>query len=667
MKWNVRTKKKFDIRAKLLGSFMLIVGIAIIGGVFALFEMYQIYQTVNQVNTKITPAVYTMGQIQIKVDYFFRLEFQHILADDDKTRSDIYDKLDKTGTEIRALIKKYQDSLASDATDRQHIDTIEARWRTFEAYSSAIIVKSSDNKDQEALALLNGDSIKELLTLENALDAASQYNQKLATGMAVTTNSIFYTAMWLTIVIFIFVFAGALVLGLWISNTFSYAINLLMRAAWHISNEDIPILSEELNAVAEGDLTRATPLEFPRVIYNSSDELGELANAFNDMLCKIQNMGSDVVRMTENLRTLMRQVSENADHLSEASTQMATAAGQAGQATNQISTTIQQVARGITQQTESVNKMTSSIEQMGYAIDGVAKGAQEQSMAVSKASTMTSELSSIIYDVAVQSKQQAEGASTAMAASNASARTVENTVQGMQTIKLKVDLSARKVEEMGKRSEEIGNIVETISDIASQTNLLSLNAAIEAARAGEHGKGFAVVADEVRKLAEKSAAATKEIAALVRTIQQTVNEAVKAMKESAVEVDKGVSQAQESRQSLDAILQASTEGLQIGGNLSNAASQMNTLAGDLVGAMESVSAVVEENTASTEEMSASSDEVNLAVEAFASISEENSASVEEVSASTEEMNAQVDDVNNSAQSLAEMAVTLQQLVAQFKI
>jgi len=128
-----------------------------------------------------------------------------------------------------------------------------------------------------------------------------------------------------------------------------------------------------------------------------------------------------------------------------------------------------------------------------------------------------------------------------------------------------------------------------------------------------------------------------------------------------------VSQAQESRQSLDAILQASTEGLQIGGNLSNAASQMNTLAGDLVGAMESVSAVVEENTASTEEMSASSDEVNLAVEAFASISEENSASVEEVSASTEEMNAQVDDVNNSAQSLAEMAVTLQQLVAQFKI
>ena len=245
--------------------------------------------------------------------------------------------------------------------------------------------------------------------------------------------------------------------------------------------------------------------------------------------------------------------------------------------------------------------------------------------------------------------------------------TVTQTLDAMQRIKTKVGLSGEKVQDMGHHSDQIGMIIETIEDIASQTNLLALNATIEAARAGEHGKGFAVVADEVRKLAERSAMATKEIGTLIVGIQKTVAESVHAMEEGTLEVEQGLISATHASQALSDILTAVETVNYQAQQASEASDLMSIAATELVQAVDAVSSVVEENTAATKEMSVNSNDVSEAIESISSVSEENSAAIEEVSASTEEMSAQVEEVASATQSLEKMAESLKEVVSRFKI
>ena len=439
----------------------------------------------------------------------------------------------------------------------------------------------------------------------------------------------------------------------------------MVMAAQTIAQKDLATLSDATEALADGDLTSEIELVSLPVSYTASDEMGELAAAFNIMISKLQETGDSFGSMTQKVRQQVQRIAESAQYLSTASNRLAAIAIQSKMTSSQIATTIQQVATGTTQQAEAVSQTTGCIEHMAETINRVAGGIQTQTSAVEKATRVTNQINTAIPQVSANA--QANDAVNAVQVSQSAAKVVETTVKGMESIKARVDMSARKVQEMGERSSQIEMIVDTIEDIASQTNLLALNAAIEAARAGQNGKSFVVVAGEVRKLAVKSANATKEIAELVRGIQQTVKEAILAMSEGAGEVETGVALANESRKALVCLLESFERSKRSGEEISTAAMSMANLATELVRAMDSVSAVVEENSVATEEMTASSGNVIQIIADIASVSEENSAAAEEVSASTEEMSAQVEEVSASAQSLARMASALQDLASQFKL
>ncbi len=447
----------------------------------------------------------------------------------------------------------------------------------------------------------------------------------------------------------------------------------------------VRLMANTANRLALGDIDQTLD-------YTSGDEYGILANSIRQMLGYQREMAAvaDAIslgnlteniqpksdkdrlglafkKMTESLHAAMQHVSRSATALTMASEQLALSAGQAGQVTSQIAATVRQVATGITMETESITRTAASVEQMSQTISAVARGTQEQNISIASATAITNQINQTILQVAGNAQVVTNVSAGAAEAARTGAGTVAGTVKGMEQIKYKVNLSAQRVAEMGDLSEKINVILDTIEDIANQTNLLALNAAIEAARAGEHGKGFAVVADEVRKLAERAGTSTKEIGGLIRNIQHTVSEAVTSMDQGGEEVESGVVMANEAGSALKEILSAAEEVYKQAEQANLGAEKMKSASAQLVTSVDGVSAVTEGNMAAMSVMTDGMNEVTRAIENIAAVSEENSAAIEEVSASAEQMNTQVDEVTASAKSLMEMARSLRGIVQGFSL
>jgi methyl-accepting chemotaxis protein len=253
------------------------------------------------------------------------------------------------------------------------------------------------------------------------------------------------------------------------------------------------------------------------------------------------------------------------------------------------------------------------------------------------ASSTISQMAEEIDRVAVAAREVAKYSMEARTTVEDGAGAVGRATDKMSALVETTGLSAQAVRDLGDRSEQIGLIVDVITDIADQTNLLALNAAIEAARAGEHGRGFAVVAGEVRKLAEGSARAGSQIAQIIREIQRTINETVVLMENSTKEAGEGAVVVGDTGQSLERIK----------------------------GAVETIGAETNAISEATDSIAEGSAKVVEIISSVASISEESSSGTQEVSASIQEQTASMQEITAAAMELAETADRLKGLIEGF--
>ncbi|MDR3628394.1 MAG: methyl-accepting chemotaxis protein [Ignavibacteriaceae bacterium] len=279
---------------------------------------------------------------------------------------------------------------------------------------------------------------------------------------------------------------------------------------------------------------------------------------------------------------------------------------------------IMEVGNAVQATASAANQISSSSEEM-------AAGASEQNTQTAEVAGAIEQMTKTILETSKYSSMAAEAAKNAGDIAKEGGKVVAETIEGMNRIAAVVSESAATVQALGKNSDQIGEIIQVIDDIADQTNLLALNAAIEAARAGEQGRGFAVVADEVRKLAERTTKATKEIASMIKQIQADTSGAVKSMEQGTKEVENGKLLTDKAGKSLKEIIKS---------------------AGQVVD-------IISQVATSGDEQSKTSEQISKSIDAISNVTQESTAGIQETARASED--------------LSRLTVNLQELISKFKI
>lgn len=430
------------------------------------------------------------------------------------------------------------------------------------------------------------------------------------------------------------------VLALLLATILSRRISILALKPLYSIRDQLVELSD-----GDADLTK-------RLEVSTTDIIGQLGNAFNSFLEKQHSLIFMLKSYTSDTAELVNSLEHSIVDTNRA--------------IEQVATTVNQVAKGASEQAHEISLTASSMQSLNGTIYKIVDSSKKQleSVQLSQAATeetirnmnkVNAELSNVNNAKEDMAKVATEGQSKIKAA-----------IDGISNVAKTSEQVVSAFDALERQSQQIGEIVSVIGEIADQTNLLALNAAIEAARAGEHGAGFSVVAEEVRNLAEKSRVATGEIVELVKENHLRVEEAKAALKLEQELLRDGVGLVDESGKSFQNISFAANELNNQLQSLINIIDEINSALINFGAIVEGFSVIAEENESMAEKMNSESQSVGSALESIAAVAEESAASAEEVAASTEEISSVVTALEDAFSQISQSITAVQADIERFK-
>ncbi|MFY0517378.1 methyl-accepting chemotaxis protein [Lysinibacillus sp. UGB7] len=561
-----------SVRKKLNIGFSALTVLLLISSIIAFIQFKAVESDLVEVLDHRIVQIQLTEEIQQELASHGLFLRSYVLNNEDATTKK---NLQRYETLLPETIQQLSDIVRSDYTTTimQQINALNKDLLT----SSTKAVQAFNDGDTElALSYINGDVTKfnkEIYTLTNDL---INYHDEQLQQVKHTAKQTVTRAIIISIALLILSAIVGLYFMYFVKNSIVQPLRKVIAAA---------------HTLAQGDLTIA------QLKHRSNDEIGTLASA--------------VDTLKQNLSVLIKNVQDNASHLSAASEELSAS-------TEEVTATSIDIAQRVQETTTHLASSASASKESAVAMEETAGGVQR-----------IAEATQNLHHDAMKMTQTA----------NDGGHTITTAKEQMETISVSTLRIAKLTQKLSKQSEEIGQITKVITAITEQTNLLALNAAIEAARAGEHGKGFAVVANEVRKLAEESNQSAGQIVALTTEIQVDTRNVATAVDEGLSSVQDGVTMIHEAGDAFNSIASS----------------------------VQAFTDQIEDISATTEQISASAEEVAASVTEIASgagISANNSQMIVEA---VDEQAATMQQVNVVAEELSNNAQQLQSLLQQFKI
>ncbi|MGA2926544.1 MAG: methyl-accepting chemotaxis protein [Solirubrobacteraceae bacterium] len=602
--------RDLSVRAKLFGGFGVVLALTAVLGVVLIMQIGSVHSGGAYLGNNALPSVETVAQISRDAVDFRRAQLRYVLETDPQLKAAQKTAWATDDTAIQSLLTKYE-SMFSNALDRQLWQAASRQWAAYKQQTAGLEAVAAGRSSAGAVLALIHASDPAYTALTQTLSTWMNDNVTWADETLKSNDSTYNTAITLAIAQLALAIAIGIAIAWLVSSSIKRGVDVVLDRLRSLRDRCAANLKAGIEALAKGDLTVAVQAVTEPIENPSRDEIGQVADAVNGVRERFA-AGIEAYNQTRaNLNDLVGEVSGSAGQVSAASQEMAATSEQSGRATGEIANAVGGIAAGAERQVQAVGQAKLAAEEVGRAVSESAQNAQQ-----------TAEVAHQAREVAQQGVGAAEHATAAMSSVRDSSLTVSDAIG-----------------ELAGKSEQIGEIVATITAIAEQTNLLALNAAIEAARAGEQGRGFAVVAEEVRKLAEDSQHAAQEISGLIAAIQTETSHAVQVVEDGAKRTREGATVVEQTREAF----------IQIGSSVDD------------------MTARIEQIAATSQQIAASAQSMHESIAEVAAVAEESSAATEQVSASTEETSASAEQISASAHELSANAEQLNRLMAQFKL